>query len=142
VNTGQQGAANTQRAYAGDWRRFTTWCREHGRESLPADVPTMAAFVTSLAESGKKVATIQRHCASVSKAHQLAGLPTPTDDRQFKTLIEGISREKGVKRRPLHWRTSSAWCRVLIRHDQMGCATGPYCYSDWPEHFAATSSPA
>jgi hypothetical protein len=24
VNTGQKGAANTQRAYAGDWRRFTT----------------------------------------------------------------------------------------------------------------------
>jgi len=47
VNTGQQGAANTQRAYAGDWRRFTTWCREHGRESLSADVPTIAAFVTS-----------------------------------------------------------------------------------------------
>ncbi|RYY94813.1 MAG: hypothetical protein EOO11_17130, partial [Chitinophagaceae bacterium] len=87
VNTGQQGAANTQRAYAGDWRRFTAWCREHGREALPADVLTMAAFVTALAEAGKKVATIQRHCASVSKAHQLAGLPTPTDDRQLKTLL-------------------------------------------------------
>ena len=24
VNTGQQGAANTQRAYAGDWYRFAT----------------------------------------------------------------------------------------------------------------------
>ncbi|RZK36402.1 MAG: hypothetical protein EOO61_10430, partial [Hymenobacter sp.] len=79
VNTGQQGAANTQRAYAGDWRRFITWCREHGRASLPADVPTMAAFVTSLAEADKKVATIQRHCAAVSKAHHLAGYPTPTD---------------------------------------------------------------
>jgi site-specific recombinase XerD len=63
VHAGQQGAANTQRAYAGDWRRFTTWCREYGRESLPTDVPTLAAFVTSLAEVGKKVATIQRHCA-------------------------------------------------------------------------------
>jgi integrase len=99
MNTGQQGTANTQRAYAGDWRRFTMWCREHQREALPADVLTMAAFVTSLAEAGKKVATIQRHGASVSKAHQLAGLPTPTDDRQFKMLLEGISREKGVKQK-------------------------------------------
>ncbi|HET9503046.1 MAG TPA: site-specific integrase [Hymenobacter sp.] len=97
VQTGQQGAANTQRAYAGDWRRFTTWCADHGRESLPADVPTAAAFITSLADAGKKVATIQRHIASLSKAHQLAGLPTPTDDRQFKTLFEGISREKGIR---------------------------------------------
>jgi site-specific recombinase XerD len=99
VKTGQQGAANTQRAYAGDWRRFTTWCHDHNREPLPADVPTLAAFVTALAEAGKKVATIQRHCASVSKAHQLAGLPTPTDDRLFKNLLEGISREKGVRQK-------------------------------------------
>jgi site-specific recombinase XerD len=99
VNTGQQGAANTQRAYAGDWKRFTTWCREHGREALPADVITVAAFVTALAEAGKKVTTIQRHCASLSKAHQLAGFSTPTNDRQFKTLLEGISREKGVRQK-------------------------------------------
>lgn len=113
VNTGQQGAANTQRAYAGDWRRFATWCQQHGREPLPADVPTMAAFVTSLAEAGKKVATIQRHCASVSKAHQLAGLPTPTDDRQFKTLLEGISREKGVKQKQAPAFTLAYFKRVV-----------------------------
>jgi integrase len=113
VHTGQQGAANTQRAYAGDWRRFTAWCREHGRGSLPADVPTIAAFVTSLAEAGKKVATIQRHCASISKAHQLAGLPTPTDDRQFKTLLEGISREKGVKQKQAPAFTLAYFKRVV-----------------------------
>jgi integrase len=99
VNTGQQGAANTQRAYAGDWKRFTVWCREHGREALPADVLTIAAFVTALAEAGKKVTTIQRHCALLSKAHQLAGFSTPTNDRQLKTLLEGISREKGVRQK-------------------------------------------
>jgi integrase len=97
VTTGQQGALNTQRAYAGDWQRFTSWCQDYGRAALPAEVTTLAAFVTSLAEAGKKVATIQRHCASISKAHQLAKLPTPTDDRQFKDLLEGISREKGVR---------------------------------------------
>ncbi|MGI4735649.1 MAG: hypothetical protein ACRYG7_10770 [Janthinobacterium lividum] len=113
VNTGQQGAANTQRTYAGDWCHFITWCREHGRESLPADLLTMAAFVTSLAEAGKKVATIQRHCASVSKAHQLAGFPTPTDDRQFKTSLEGISREKGVKQKQAPAFTLAYFKRVV-----------------------------
>ena len=119
VNTGQQGAANTQRAYAGDWRRFTTWCQEYGRTALPADVPTMAAFVTALAEAGKKVATIRRHCASVSKAHQLASWPTPTDDRQFKTLLEGISREKGVKQKQAPAFTLAYFKRVVH-----GIATG------------------
>jgi integrase len=113
VHTGQQGAANTQRAYAGDWRRFTEWCRAYGRESLPADVATMAAFITSLAETSKKVATIQRHCASISKAHQLAGLPTPTDDRQFKSLLEGISREKGVRQKQAPAFTLAYFKRVV-----------------------------
>ncbi len=113
VQTGQQGAANTQRAYAGDWRRFTAWCHEYGRPSLPADVPTAAAFVTALAEAGKKVATIQRHCASLSKAHQLAGLPTPTDDRQFKVLLEGISREKGVRQKQAPAFTLAYFKRVV-----------------------------
>ncbi|SFQ83572.1 site-specific integrase, partial [Hymenobacter arizonensis] len=113
VTTGQQGAANTQRAYAGDWRRFTAWCREHGRDALPADVLTVAAFVTALAEAGKKVATIQRHCAALSKAHQLAGLPTPTDDRQLKTLLEGISREKGVRQKQAPAFTLAYFKRVL-----------------------------
>ncbi|MDQ2792539.1 MAG: site-specific integrase [Bacteroidota bacterium] len=113
VTTGQQGAANTQRAYAGDWKRFTAWCRDHGRAALPADVLTVAAFVTSLAEAGKKVATIQRHCASLSKAHQLAGLPTPTDERQLKTLLEGISREKGVRQKQAPAFTLAYFKRVI-----------------------------
>ncbi|MDO7888062.1 site-specific integrase [Hymenobacter cheonanensis] len=113
VRTGQQGAANTQRAYAGDWRRFTTWCQDHGREPLPAEVLTLAAFMTALAEAGKKVATIRRHCASVSKAHQLAGFPTPTDDRQLRTLLEGISREKGVKQKQAPAFTLAYFKRVV-----------------------------
>ena len=113
VTTGQQGAANTQRAYAGDWKRFTAWCREHGRDALPANVLTVASFVTALAEAGKKVATIQRHCASVSKAHQLAGMPTPTDDRQLRTLLEGIGREKGVRQKQAPAFTLAYFKRVL-----------------------------
>jgi hypothetical protein len=27
VESGLRGAANTIRAYAGDWQRFTTWCQ-------------------------------------------------------------------------------------------------------------------
>jgi integrase len=117
VTTGQRGAANTQRAYAGDWQRFTLWCQEHGRSALPADVPTLAAFVTSLADAGKKVATIQRHCASISKAHQLARLPTPTDDRQFKELMEGISREKGVRQKQAPAFTLAYFKRALLGID-------------------------
>lgn len=97
VEAGLRGAPNTARAYAGDWQRFTTWCTAHELSPLPAAVATLAGFVTHLAEAGKKVATIQRHCAAISKAHALRGVDSPTDDKPFKVLLEGIARLKGVR---------------------------------------------
>jgi integrase len=99
VEAGLQGAPNTARAYAGDWRRFTEWCTEHGQVALPASVDTLAGFVTHLAEAGKKVSTIQRSCAAISKAHALRDLASPTDDKKFKVLLDGISRLKGVRQK-------------------------------------------
>ena len=99
VEAGLSGAANTAKAYAGDLKRFGAWCAEHGLEPLPASVNTLAGFVTHLAETGKKVATIQRHCAAVSKAHALRGVDSPTDDKKFKVLMEGIARLKGIRQK-------------------------------------------
>ena len=55
--------------------------------------------MTHLAEAGKKVSTIQRHCAAVAKAHALRGVDSPTDDKKFKVLMEGIARLKGVRQK-------------------------------------------
>ena len=99
VEAGLQGAPNTAKAYAGDLKRFGAWCAAHELTPLPASVDTLAGFVTHLAETGKKVATIQRHCAAVSKAHALRGVDSPTDDKKFKVLLEGIARLKGIRQK-------------------------------------------
>jgi site-specific recombinase XerD len=99
VEAGLAGAANTAKAYAGDLKRFGTWCSEHDLPPLPASVDALAGFVTHLAETGKKVSTIQRHCAAISKAHALRGLDSPTDDKKFKVLMDGIARVKGVRQK-------------------------------------------
>jgi len=97
VESGLRGAANTIRAYAGDWKRFTAWCALHQMESLPASVEALAGFLTELADAGKKVATIQRHAAAIAKAHELAGLDSPTADKMVKVLLKGIAREKKTR---------------------------------------------
>ena len=97
VESGLRGAANTIRAYAGDWQRFTSWCRLHQLESLPAPVEALAGFLTELADAGKKVATIQRHAAAIAKAHELAGLESPSADKKIKVLLKGIAREKKTR---------------------------------------------
>jgi site-specific recombinase XerD len=99
VEAGLNGAANTAKAYAGDLKRFEAWCAQHKLEAFPASVDTLAGFVTDLAETGKKVATIRRHCAAISKVHALGGVDSPTDDKKFKILLEGISRLKGTRQK-------------------------------------------
>ncbi|SNC77614.1 Site-specific recombinase XerD [Hymenobacter gelipurpurascens] len=93
VESGLRGAPNTVRAYAGDWKRFTTWCALHQLAALPASVEALVGFLTELADAGKKYATIERHGAAIAKAHELAGVESPTADKKLKVLLRGIARE-------------------------------------------------
>lgn len=91
----QQGSEKTRQAYAGDWQRFTAWCQEYGRTPLPAEAATVGGFLVYLARE-KKVSTVRRHLASISKAHRLAKLQNPVLDQTVKDLIKGISLQKKV----------------------------------------------
>jgi site-specific recombinase XerD len=85
-------AANTRRAYSGDWRRFTAWCAAQGRDSLPATPDTALLYLTHLADQGKKVATIERAAAAIATAHRTAGHTAPTEDAQVRRVMRGIRR--------------------------------------------------
>lgn len=92
----EEGAPNTQQAYAGNWKRFLRWCAVHHLAPLPAATQTVAGFLIDLARD-KKVSTIKQHLAAISKAHELAGHPAPSEDKNIKKLLDGISKEKGVR---------------------------------------------
>jgi len=64
-------SANTVAAYRCDWNDFTTWCRAQSFEALPAEPPTVALYITDLAECCKP-STITRRLATISQAHQQA----------------------------------------------------------------------
>jgi hypothetical protein len=70
-------AENTRRAYAADWRDFSSWCQAHHRVDLPALPETVALYLTTLAES-HKVSTLTRRISAISQAHQAAGFDSPT----------------------------------------------------------------
>lgn len=88
-------AENTIKAYRSDWRAFTTWCRNHGLDSLPADPTTVALYLTDTAEV-LKTATLRRRMSSIAVAHQTAGLGSPTDDARVKATWSGIRRTHGT----------------------------------------------
>src|SRR5437660_8075536 len=60
----QSKAANTRRAYAADWRTFTTWCAGHQLASLPATPETVALFLVDHA-GVRKASTLQRYLVSI-----------------------------------------------------------------------------
>ena len=66
---GAEKALATRRAYQSDWVDFAAWCLSRGATPLPAHVGIVAAYLSSLADSGRKASTIGRRAA---------GRPTPS----------------------------------------------------------------
>jgi hypothetical protein len=65
-------AANTRRAHESDLKQFLAW-----GGTIPASPETVAAYLAERAGT-LAVATLERHLASISRAHADRGLESPT----------------------------------------------------------------
>jgi len=88
-------ADNTRRAYLSDWRSWSTWCESHGVCPLPAHPDTVSAYLADKAGT-VKVSTLRRHLATVSKAHQVAGLANPCRETLVRDTVSGLRRTHGT----------------------------------------------
>jgi site-specific recombinase XerD len=95
---GLEGSANTQRAYKADLKDFNDWCEKNSQIPFPVSAETLAAYVSHLADD-YKWATINRRMAAISKLHQLNNLDSPTQNRIFRIVMEGIKRTKGIRQK-------------------------------------------
>jgi len=99
IEAGLQGSTNTERSYQSDLKTFTAYCTEHHLVSLPADVATIAHYVTHLADLGRKLSTIKHHLAAIHKLHQLRGHQSVVSTDQIELLLKGIARLKGKRQK-------------------------------------------
>ena len=92
-------SANTRRAYASDWKHFSSWCRRQGFSTLPPDPQTVGLYITALASGSaagmasgdkKTVATIERRLSSLSWNYAQRGQPLDRRDRHIATVMAGI----------------------------------------------------
>ena len=88
-------ALATRQAYASDWRHFAVWCLAKGATPLPAHVGIVAAYLSSLADSGRKSSTIGRRAAAIGYRHKIAGHEPPTNNEGVKATLRGIRRTIG-----------------------------------------------
>jgi len=91
-------ALATREAYASDWRDFAAWCASRGATALPAHVGIIAAYLSWLADGGRKASTIGRRAAAVGYHHKIAGHEPPTSAEGVKAVLRGIRRTIGTGR--------------------------------------------
>jgi len=86
-------APASKRALYGDLAHFYDW-----GGSLPATLTTVCAYIGDHAGQ-HAVATIQRRVASISKAHEIAGLLNPCRTEIVKATLRGLRRKHGTAQR-------------------------------------------
>ena len=90
-------APSTLRAYRSDWEHFQRWCQQHAVCPLPASPETVALYLTALAATHRP-ATMTRRLTAITKAHQIAGEPSPATMQQpaVSETLKGIRRTLGT----------------------------------------------
>ncbi len=91
-------AANTWRAYAADWRRWSAWAVEYDLAVMPAVPVDLARYLVDQAQH-LAIGTLTRRLSAISKAHHLAGHADPGDDPAIREVLRGLRRQHGTRRR-------------------------------------------
>jgi hypothetical protein len=86
-------SANTQRAYASDWRHFESWSRRAGVETAP-DPQTIGLYLAACAATSS-VRTIERRLSAIAWQFAQRGTPLDRADRHIATVLAGIRRQHG-----------------------------------------------
>ncbi|MER8765409.1 site-specific integrase [Mesorhizobium sp. M0968] len=90
-------SANTRRAYAADWKHFSSWCRRQGIEMFPPDPQLVGLYIAACASgtaTGDRkpntVSTIERRLSSLSWNFAQRGQPLDRKDRHIATVMAGV----------------------------------------------------
>lgn len=91
-------SANTLRGWLADWRTWVAFCRQQDRPTLPADLPSMRAFLEARIAAGCKRATLEHNLATLATMHRLAELPWVMETMEARLMWRGLRRTHLVAR--------------------------------------------
>jgi hypothetical protein len=102
-------------SYRTDLADFQAWCEIHALPALPARPTSIALYISALAQTGRKVATIEHRLAALSQDHQLSGhSPSPTSQPKVRITMAGTRRTAEAAQEgkvPSSPQTCAGWCR-------------------------------
>ncbi|MFC5587005.1 tyrosine-type recombinase/integrase [Nitratireductor kimnyeongensis] len=87
----------TQRAYAADWRHFSSWCRRSGYSPLPADPRVVGLYLSACASDNPRptVSTLERRLSGLSQSYSQRGDRLDRKDPHIAEVFAGIRRRHG-----------------------------------------------
>ena len=95
-------AANTQRAYAADWKHYNAWCRRQALPALPPDPQVIGLYIAAQASGAaasdrkaSSVGTIERRLSALAWNFAQRGQPMDRADRHIATVLAGVRRTHG-----------------------------------------------
>ena len=93
-NAGNDKAAGTRRNYRCQWRRFALFCDQEGHTPAPAKPVTVAHYLVTLADMGRKPTTLQAILAAIADGHKRRRLDDPTRDPIVRKTLAGIKQAR------------------------------------------------
>jgi site-specific recombinase XerD len=67
-------AGSTKKAYLSNFRSFEAWCASQGVAAMPARPELVALYATAMADSGRRVSTIERAVTAIAQLHRAHGV--------------------------------------------------------------------
>ena len=89
-------ATSTRRAYLSDFAGFEAWCAKQALLAMPATPSTIAVYLSVLADSGRKVKTIERALSGIGHAHRQRGHEWPRSHPAIAAVLGGIRHRIGM----------------------------------------------
>ena len=130
-------SSNTRRAYASDWKHFSSWCRRQGFATLPPDPQTVGLYITACAsgtvtgdKKANSVSTIERRLSSLTWNYAQRGQPLDRKDRAIATVMAGIRNRHAAPPRQKEAVVPEnliAMLETLDRGSCAACVTAPCC---------------
>ena len=110
----------TYRKYLSAW---TEHARKRGVPARPAHPAAVGEWLTTLADEGKSISTLQVARAALAAAHREAGLEDPTTSELVRRVLSGLSREaarQGKRPAQVKGLTAERLGRIIANLDPPG----------------------
>ena len=88
----QNKALSTTKKYLGGFKRWRSWASSHQITAFPVNEVHLALYLQYLGESKGTKSPVEEAVNSVSWAHSMAGLPSPTATPLIQATLGGLKR--------------------------------------------------